>query len=637
LGKFYNLQLDDRTRAYIVHDAFTWGALGRNAPMKMKMRRFFADNNWMDALHSVDLSTSGQKGGVIFLYKKQPDPNQQGQYLNVAAPQPAFVVKLTNSPEQMLFAEYVLKQIGQAKIPKGLVIELDWSDFGTNNTDGMQLVDFICNHPAPMLAQDQTKSAAYNSLKNNQFSGDQSKALPAYLMVMKCFAGDQITPVAEKLNQWLGTQWVLNSNSRYNQLTTSQKSTPAFLAICQKIARTKAILGSQQQMKKLGRVLAADTLLGNSDRFEEGNVDNAFFITKQYANPLKIANPIGVIDNDAFLPVWNPNNLHPDIQRKQRPTSVEKYLSYLLQRGYELDPLDRAHSVKLSSVEGLLTDFDNYFLDRLFENITKASVLPLIADIYTTIQPAFPIINNGYGAPAWMNAKQWIKAGFVEGLAAIQTLNMNEYWEIWDHLVQNYTPNHQNNNFDWTAFEVRCEYIKLAQVDVNHGTFTFPNKDDAFIQVSMNYFQNFPLIAEITAALNYGKRNNVGFLTQAEASQIADSMALFSSVGQSRFVLAVPQDKEAEYGSTDRVLAARCLFLKMLQIEVTRWLISAPADAPKLVLHRIARILEPRKSELERVKFYQPTTGVLKSANKAANDALNKLAADVSVNFDFSQ
>lgn len=639
LGKFYNVKLSDVTRAYIVHNAFDLGALGRNAPLKMKMRRFFADNNWINILHSIDMSTSGQKGGVIFLYKKQAAPNQPGQYLNVAEPRPAYVVKLTNHPEQTLFAEYVLKQIGQAKIPKSLVIELDWNDFGTNNTDGMKLVNFICNNPALTLTQSQTKAAAYQALLDNQFSGDPNKALPAYLLVMKCFTGDQITPVADKLDQWLDTQRFmgLTKTSGYADLNNYQKTSAAFQAILQKIARTKAILGSQAQMKKLGRVLAADTLLGNSDRFEKGNVDNAFFITKQYTNPAKLPDPIGVIDNDAFLPVWNPNNLHPDIQKKKLSTPAEKYLSYLLQMGYELDPLDLMHSVQLSEVESLLTNFDNFLLDQLLNSITWASDFPLMTDIYTLLQPVFPIVNKGYNDPVWMLVKQWIKAGFVEGLAAIQTLNMNEYWDIWDHLARNYDPSNQNSNFDWTAFEVRCEYIKLAQLDVNNGTFTFPNKAEAFNQILRYYFQSYPLHPEIAAALNYGKLKKAGILTSDEASQIANSMALFSQDGQARFVLAIPADKQAEYGSTDRVLAARCLFLKLLENEVNRWLGRVPNDAPKLVLFAVARLLEPKKAELERVKFYKTTAGALKGVNQAANRALNQLAADVGVNLDFSQ
>ena len=62
-------------------------------------------------------------------------------------------------------------------------------------------------------------------------------------------------------------------------------------------------------MKKAGRILAVDTLIGNTDRFEGGSNGMISAMHSSTPKPIKIAsrgkvrNPIAVIDNDVLLTI----------------------------------------------------------------------------------------------------------------------------------------------------------------------------------------------------------------------------------------------------------------------------------------------------------------------------------------------
>ena len=63
-------------------------------------------------------------------------------------------------------------------------------------------------------------------------------------------------------------------------------TTTSLAKVLTRIFLNKIILDNADLMKKAGRILAVDTLIGNTDRFEGGsngmNIGNAFFYSKTY-------------------------------------------------------------------------------------------------------------------------------------------------------------------------------------------------------------------------------------------------------------------------------------------------------------------------------------------------------------------
>src|SRR5262245_582390 len=207
LAKNYHLDLQTQRKKEL-----DWGKL----PVSAKMHRFFAGAHWPLYIKAVSASAEG-KAGVFFLYKTAPNSTSPNSTSNNSTlsnitlpnstapnnppqlePSPSYVVKLTNAPQRCLFAEYVLKNFGGAKIPKSLVVSLYWDDYpddlDTNinladpaTDDGLKLVHLLRqqnlrhSNVTPGSEREQTYQRNLGRLAKN------ASNRPDYLVIMKGF------------------------------------------------------------------------------------------------------------------------------------------------------------------------------------------------------------------------------------------------------------------------------------------------------------------------------------------------------------------------------------------------------------------------------------------------------------------
>jgi hypothetical protein len=603
LDKFYQLDLKETRKQLAEIDTSVINP-------QMNMRRFFQNLNWDQAIHSVDISTGGIKGGVLFLYEKDNQDN--------AKPQPSYVVKLTNAPQQTLFAEYVLKHIGQAKIPKSLVVELEWKGFSENppTTDGMKLVHIILNKPHSTITnQNKTKQTRYNKVKKLLDAGNEQK--PSFIIIMKYFGeGFPFSESPYELNEWFKNNNLNVNNTAFVNLTALQKQDSVFLEIVKGINRNKEFLSDLITMKNLGRVLAADTILGNFDRFEQMNLGNSFFIAKNNKKR------VGVIDNDAWLPVYNSNNMHREIQKEYKgETPQDQYLKWVLELGYELEPIDPAASGVLSRLRKLLGDFDNYYFysqqpnksNSIFFQSFRLSELPLLKELYNddgmlleNSANKYPKFSDNPTSQEWQQVKQWIKTGFVEGLANIKLMNLDEYRSVYTHLASLYG---FDGNFDFTAFEVRYLYMLEAELDIPNGTFIFPSHDTVVLDIKNNYLNHrYPIISEIQAALDFGVQQEL--INTNERYKILSYVSQLTESQQQSIIPKVTGIEKATY--EPRVKAVQCAVLQKFTIDVEFYL-DKGGEVNYPSTYAITQACENSKStvvkKLESSKFYKKTRG----------------------------
>ncbi len=303
-------------------------------------------------------------------------------------------LKATSAPQQVLFAEYILHALGNAKIPKSLVVKLNWPEYkrqnydaktsawtklnmmGPNTDDGLRLLGLIMSK-AGKLSEEQWNR--YDELTTDLFKNqpthfvimkglriDNGLDFPVFLNAIaqqwqiafnpgpnptafSPFAHRMVDPfnqpvgkstnkayqltganrVKDELNSWWNpiTKQIGFARKGYpdnaDQLQLAggpglaslpqwyrdhAYNNPAFGKVLTQILLNKIILGNADLMKKAGRILAVDTLVGNTDRFEGGsegmNIGNAFFYSKAYRDRRKLGkarNPIAVIDNDVTM------------------------------------------------------------------------------------------------------------------------------------------------------------------------------------------------------------------------------------------------------------------------------------------------------------------------------------------------
>ena len=205
-----------------------------------------------------------------------------------------------------------------------------------------------------------------------------------------------------------------------------------FGKVLTRIFLNKIILDNADLMKKAGRILAVDTLIGNTDRFEGGsngmNIGNAFFYSKTYQDRQqrgKVRNPIAVIDNDVLLTILDMFTPEGALGQTAAGTALNstnqkvasqlatygntyperlqnRYLEYLLELGFSsLAPgAGGAGVFTYPKLMKLFADFDLYIAEQLVRTFISQKT-PLINDIYAdtgTIAPGRPGTYRSFSA-----------------------------------------------------------------------------------------------------------------------------------------------------------------------------------------------------------------------------------------------
>ena len=567
LNQFYRLDLKDmNSQGPNVAHQVQWNTA--TGP-KMKMRQFFANANWAQQIHSVDVSTSGAKGGVVFLYKKRPNSDTAENF-------PAFVVKYTVAPERMLFAEHLLKTIAGAKIPKSLPVYLDWSD---QDCPGLELMALLQDQRNWRFMANKQRNFSLNQDKKSRYQAflqtidaDRQADRYSYLVIMKAFTGALSLMDPSPIDEWLiaagytqpqapGAPDVAATSTTWQTIVGDRKLRDVglrtrLLGLIRRCNLNKKILSSEHWTQYLGWILAADTLAGNADRVEETNVGNFFFYDRPDLDPDR-KHPIAVIDNDALMPRFS-YDLHPAIKANMaaNSSSVDQYLRYALVTGKELPPPGGAQglAMQLAPLSNLRTMFGNFDLmfSTFFSKIMAGdSSYPLLATLYAddgtlAQQLGMPDVGPGDHRPFSrdINSREWqtVKADIMHGMVDAIDFLQNDphfYNECQQQYIDlaTYYQDDQDLNFDFTAFLARYQYLRQIVIDPGHGTFAAADHDAVVAEVKRRVFDAKPIEPYVAGILLFGKNQNL--LTADEASKYQDYVATLDTESQPKRI-AVP-------------------------------------------------------------------------------------------------
>ncbi|MEZ4659523.1 MAG: hypothetical protein R2911_18340 [Caldilineaceae bacterium] len=353
--------------------------------------------------------------------------------------------------------------------------------------------------------------------------------------------GQNLTLVAQQLKQRL-TQF-MNTNV-----------TPAVRTLA-------SVLSEPIKVRNLGRVLAADSLIGNADRLQGGdagaNWDNLFVVNKLNRGPGKVDYPIGVIDNDTMMQTYP----HPTYNNSAT------YMDALLRNGAELDVPQGVPAAPTSNLRQLLTDFDTWFADSIVGSLVlnDAEYQPIIDQF---AQAGFPADANG---GSWPQVRALLKDGFAAGLQRIINIDLDEVRKLHSSLVWNYGV---DSNFDFQALQIRHAYLTAAQINRNSAQpFTINHNNVRQTLLTRLNEQGFGLIhPDIQAALQFGVTENPPLLTVEQRTEILQLLAHLSVQDQNSLIPVINDYKPNRATTERRIRACMCkillLFLNQYDSEV---------------------------------------------------------------------
>lgn len=223
-------------------------------------------------------------------------------------------------------------------------------------------------------------------------------------------------------------------------------------------------LNNPQFLESTGRVMAIDTLLGNADRFEQGNTGNAFI---QAAS-------IFVIDNDTLLPSFESNrNYNITMASKTgHVASTDDWVTDLI-NGTHVTPTggsDIYEAAVMSNLKALAAR--ETFSESLFKSLMKHFTDTQLARDITT--PAHmgrvEAIKVHLQTP---QVREHIERGFREGLRAVlhRQFDFEQLKITFRSMAQQYggrDNNIQNGLFDLDALRVRAKYLKHYLEHADH-------------------------------------------------------------------------------------------------------------------------------------------------------------------------
>ena len=270
-----------------------------------------------------------------------------------------------------------------------------------------------------------------------------------------------------------------NPPAQFDQLVADLqgKDTPLataladFLATLRPIISTnKKILSNVIMLKNIAGVHFADALVGNGDRFHRYNTGNMFFVWRLKPTKTgKASNPVGCIDNDAFLYTYS--------DAKTNFKSVKDYVAKVLKPNYELwgwnspEPQGAVWAPNMSLLDVL--DSDSWFdsTDGIFHQIIRDDWPVAVLDLYGD---DFFMRNEPdvQGLPGWVRVRQTLREGVAQALTRYLRTDIRQYRAVYQALTGRYYP---GPNFEFTAFEIRDRYLRECQVNEQDSTILLPS------------------------------------------------------------------------------------------------------------------------------------------------------------------
>ncbi|MFG6095299.1 hypothetical protein SPB21_08605 [Leptothoe sp. ISB3NOV94-8A] len=525
-------------------------SIDSNSPKyeQVKYKEFFKDNQWHKKLAEVTVSSDGSKG--VFFVKTTVRTSKKLQRV--------YVIKPTNAPQQILFAEWMLKEFAQVKIPESFAIPLQNS---TLTTKGINPIDFLSS---AIYFKTYINNKITDQLNNNNNLTDQEKERykqslnnlnsSNYIIVMKRMDGVIISGFDKGLQRclkkiymksWFSTTkgkeyWsknvekfrtdpafpdklftddevftrivTIDSEPAYvvkqvrqlklDNITAQLKSNKELKEAINLVNEIKNILKSKQAMYQLGRILAVDCLLGNGDRLAPINLGNLIFIED---SKNKGEYKVGVIDNDAFFPIYMWSGEQHERIRDRFPdlkNSLDQYLKYLFEDGGEISEEKPAPGMGIVTIpfpklKFLLSNFsENWFVRQFCVRLFNNRHIDLIWEIW----------NRDEIEAIKKTAQSCIVRGFKDVIVDIKDLSKSQLcFNSFKDLKNTYE---YTINFDVVALRARIEYMSnISFTNQDMTTFTF-NSTEALKKVKENLFKG-EVNSHIKNAINFCQQNEV--------------------------------------------------------------------------------------------------------------------------------
>jgi hypothetical protein len=204
-----------------------------------------------------------------------------------------------------------------------------------------------------------------------------------------------------------------------------------------------SILKDQNLLYNIGKSLAADSFIGNADRFETMNTGNAFVTPDS---------KIGAIDSTAILQEYGLWKDFDDLH--------QSWIKVLIEGGQEFVSLEEQEKGRKmapsASVEQVFVNFEKWFENNFKDQFTRKH-----PEVETKIKQ-----DSTFN---WDTVKTAIKAGLKEGINLIlKNLSGSQYQEIkktFESLGQQYG---QDPNYNLNALKVRGDYIRAIEEGKTH-------------------------------------------------------------------------------------------------------------------------------------------------------------------------
>lgn len=285
------------------------------------------------------------------------------------------------------------------------------------------------------------------------------------------------------------------------------------------VASDIAILQNAATLRNIGRILAADTLIGNSDRFEQMNVGNAFLG----------AADIGFIDTEALMQNYQAFNQFstgpatptgsPGIAGKGtdfggagvNKSQPEAYVDFLTSGGREISDktFDEAGVAPTPNVTKMATNLKAWF-EASF--IGKFTAYKPAADVLQFAQAGYPerqLVGDktAYNNSAWFTfVFPNIKAGFDSGItdisASMKGTGVGALKTSFDQDEQNHGA---TVNFDFDALLIRGNVM----TSIASGTDAEDAKAIAVNYVVAKNGAPSPAMVVAQRVIAFGKQNNI--------------------------------------------------------------------------------------------------------------------------------
>jgi hypothetical protein len=367
-------------------------------------------------------STSGAMGGVFFVTMNSGVTH---------------VVKVTDDLGATLFAEHVVENL--------------------SGTNAMGAGNAVAGNSRPVLHGDPEHTRIIQALRAHRPDATDPAGRQAYDEKLALFVNKAVV-IQDNLALGRANIDIQDLQHETGQ-AVPQAQQPNGFEVQRRVMAEIAILRDADKMKRLGQVMAADTLVGNADRFEVMNTDNAFIGNTD----------IGAIDTEALMQSYvafaqffdSPYGMAFQASPEGQPfgDKAEAYASFLIRGGTKMVQEKSAPSsnvAMLADPDSIDDWFKDLFVGKYYNSANSASVAAALSSrgYPRGSDDAYP----GEWAPVLANVKAGFKAGLADIAGTMKGGGLGNLKATFDQ-AETDANKQGDDNFSWEALLIRGMYM----------------------------------------------------------------------------------------------------------------------------------------------------------------------------------